>query len=80
MNEATAHIDGKCFAIADVLFMHDVKAYVESSNFCRIFIKVQDVDRIKTLTSTINEDGDIIVKNNRVSISIKETGTKKQVP
>ena len=40
MNEATAHIDGKCFAIADVLFMHDVKAYVESSNFCRIFIKM----------------------------------------
>lgn len=80
MNEATAHIDGKDFAIADVLLMHDVKAYIESSNFCRIFVKVLDVDRIKTLTSTVNGDGDIIVRNNKVSISIKETGTKIQVP
>ena len=80
MNEATAHIDGKEFAIAEILLMHDVKVYIESSNYCRMFVKVLDLDRIKTITSTINGDGDIIVRNNKVSISIKEIGTKKQVP
>lgn len=80
MNEATAHIDGKEFAIAEILLMHDVKAYIESSNYCRIFVKTLDVSRIKTLTSTVNGEGDIVVRNSKVSISIKEIGNKKQVP
>lgn len=64
----------------EVLLMHDVQAYIESSNYCRIFVKTLDVKRIKTLTSTVNGEGDIVVRNSKVSISIKEIGTKKQVP
>lgn len=80
MNEATAHIDGKDFSVAEILLLHDVQAYIESSNFCRIFVKVLELNRIKTLISTVNGDGDIIVRNTKVSVSIKETGTKIQVP
>lgn len=79
MNEATAQIDGKEFAISEILLMHDVKAYIDSS-ICRIFVKTLDMDRIKTRKSTVNGEGDLIMRNCKVSISIKETGTKKQVP
>lgn len=79
MNEVTAHIDGQEFSVAEILLMHEAQAYVESSNYSRIFVKVLEIGQVKTLISTVNGDGDIIVRSSNGSTSIKETGAKKLI-